>query len=466
MRLRSRLLGAVAALTLLTLGGAFATVFFLVNRSQERLLDEALIEEAEQEAATSAAMGGETLIISNRPGPAINDARPLTKFAAIYEADGSVATATETFKERPPILGMLKEPPRRPFDLWFDNEHLRGVLVPVAAKAPHTLLFAAPRSDVNADAMFLGRAMSLVFLAAFLWAVAIAAWLVRRMTSGHEEIAAVARRVAAGDLTARVPIREGKGEVEQLARDVNMMISQLSTLVSAQQEFVAYAAHELRSPLTTLYGELSHALRRSRDAEAYRQAIEESLDGARRLKTLAEDLLALARLSADTGEPTEVVPIRDVVTAAIRQVAPPDGRLRVHDSGSPTARGRALDLERLFRNLIENAVRHSPEDASVDVSIVALPDRTEVSVWNDGDPIPEDERERIFEPFRRGIRESAEGRTGVGLGLAIARQITVSHGGALELAPATDRGTTFKVVLPAVAHTDGTLDAHARVISS
>jgi len=106
----------------------------------------------------------------------------------------------------------------------------------------------------------------------------------------------------------------------RLAADVNDMVAQLGAVVETEQRFVAQAAHELRSPLTTLYGELSFALHRARNAEAYRDAIREALDSTRRLKLLTEDLLALARGAVEgaTGAETSVFP---VVRAAVKAVA-------------------------------------------------------------------------------------------------------------------------------------------------
>ena len=461
MKLRRRLVSAVTGLTLITLGGAFAVVFVAVNRSQERQLDAALLAEAHEEAHGKLAVGDDQLIISDRPGPAANDVGPLPKYGAIYSVSGRVLASTPTFREGPPPLAALAPRHDRPFDLWHRGEHLRGVVTPVAAQPTRMLLLAVPRIDLDGDAAFLGRAMVLVFLVAVVWAAMIATWVVRRLTRGHEMIAAVARRVAAGDLSARVPSGSGNDEVAQLARDINHMIAQLSSLLSSQQEFIAHAAHELRSPLTTLYGELSYALRRPRDADSYRRTIEDALDGARRLKTLAEDLLALARLAAVSDEPTQLVALKEALASAVRHVAPAsrDGQVRVRGADAITS-GRSIDLERLFRNLIENAVRHSPADTIVDVSIETARDHIVVRFFNEGDPIPEQERERIFEPFRRGARENAEGRTGTGLGLAIARQIARSHGGEVYLQPAQSAGVEFRVELPLAAGVNRPVDTH------
>jgi two-component system OmpR family sensor kinase len=451
MKLRSRLSATVAALSLATLGGSFFAVYRANNRVQERQLDDALVREAREEASEAASSGGDDLMISARPGPQANDVGPLTKYAAIYRADGRVLTATESFGATTPPLSRL--PTRelaQPFDLWHRKEHLRAVLMPIPGALHTRLLLAAPRSDLDGDEAFLGRAMLVVFAFAFAWVVFVSTWVVRYFTRGHEAIAQAARKVAGGDLDARVPLPAHDDEVAQLARDVNQMIARLSALLSTHRVFIAHAAHELRSPLTALYGELSHALRKSRDAEAYHAAIEEALDATKRLMALAEDLLALARLADAEHEPVERVELGELVQRAARTMAPEARAREVAievDGRAGFVRGRALDLERLLRNLLENALRHAPRGTPVRVTLETGREQR-VRVLNQGGPIPGEDRERIFEPFVRGAYANVDGHPGSGLGLAIARQIAVGHGGQLVLAEADGQAVEFVLSLP------------------
>jgi two-component system heavy metal sensor histidine kinase CusS len=314
------------------------------------------------------------------------------------------------------------------------------------------LLLAAPRADLDGDASFLARAMLTVFFVAVGWSVLLATWIVRRLTREHEAITLVARRVAAGDLSARVATPTGDEEIAQLGKDINEMIERLDVLVASQQRFIAQAAHEMRSPLTTLYGELSHALRKPRDADAYRQAIEEALEAARRLKLMTEDLLALARLGADVGEPSEPVDVLERARAAAEAVAWEARERETHiEIGGDTAHvlGHPRNLERLLRNLIENAVRHSPRGGRVDVVVERHGDVIEAAVSDEGPGIPEAERERVFEPFYRGVRERADDMPGAGLGLPIARQIARAHGGDVILDATRTTGSRFVVRFPA-----------------
>lgn len=435
MSLRQRLVGAVTAVTVLTLGGAFTAVSVTVNRSQERRLDRALRTQATEEAADVAARGEGA--IEDRPGPAANDVGPLPKYGAVYSQGGALLAATASLGAAAPSLATVRHPLRAPFDHWLRRDHLRAVLVRVPDGSGRLLLLAASRADLDGDERFLRRAMLQVFVVAVAWTILVATWFVRRLTRDHEVITRVVRRVAAGDLTARVASRSDDRELAQVGGDIDEMVARLEVLVASQQRFIAHAAHELRSPLTTLLGELSHALRRARDAEAYRAAIVEALEATRRLNQLANDLLSLARLGAEVERPVVAVALPEVIRAAAMEVAPQaaaQGVTVAIEGADGAVAGRPSDLQRLVRNLLDNAVRHSARGAAVRASARVLGDAVELRVADEGPGVPADERARIFEPFYRVARNEADD-AGSGLGLAIAREIARSHGGELSLAP-------------------------------
>jgi two-component system, OmpR family, sensor kinase len=449
MRFRARLVGAVTGVTMVTLGGAFAVVSWLVNSDQQRQLDVALRKEAHEEAAESAVGGGGSeLLISDGPGPYGSDIGPLTKYGIIFGADGRVLSSTETFHGHVPPLSIVEHAPDECFDIWFHREHLRAVLTPVPQHPGHLLMLAAPRLDLDSDRAFLHRAMLIVFAVAVAWATLVATWIVRKLTRGHAAVSKVARRVAAGDLSARVVVEVGEPEQSQLAADVNQIIERLSKLLQSQEEFVTHAAHELRSPMTTLYGELAHALRRSRDGDAYRHAIEGALESTQRLKALAESLLTLARIGGTAEEPAERVALGEVLGRAARAVQGAAAGREVDvdvDAEAFEVPGRARDLERLFCNLLENAIRHSPVGGQVRVSSSSVGERVCVRVIDRGPGVASAERERIFQPFYRS--PAAYGTPGYGLGLAIARKVARAHGGDILVGERTS-GAEFVVELP------------------
>jgi two-component system heavy metal sensor histidine kinase CusS len=449
MKFRSRLIGAVTGVTVVTLGLAFAAISHLVNSDQQRQLDRALLHEAREEASEAARGGdGTHLLISDGPGPYANDIGPLTKYGVIFAGDGRVLSLTETFHGHAPPFAKLPHAPDECFDLWFHREHLRAVLTAVPQHPGNLLMLAAPRLDLDSDKAFLHRAMLIVFAVAVGWAALVATWIVRRLTRGHAMVTEVARQVVGGDLSARIHPGTTDPEVTQLALDVNQMIDQLAQLLRSRDEFITHAAHELRSPLTTLLGELTLALRRSRDANEYRQAIEGALASAHQLRGLAENLLTLARIGSDVERPREVVWLNEAIDRARRTVAGEASRHAVTidvDDEPRAVSGCAQDLERLFCNLLENAIRHSPRGGRVRVALGDDGAHVSVRVRDQGPGVDAGERDRIFEPFYRS--PSAYGTPGYGLGLPIARKVARAHGGELALGHAAG-GAEFVVQLP------------------
>jgi two-component system heavy metal sensor histidine kinase CusS len=313
------------------------------------------------------------------------------------------------------------------------------------------LLLATPRTDLDGDETDLARKMAAAVLVAVLASAAAAWWLARVLTRDHDRIAAVARAVAGGDLSARIGTTSGDAEMARLGRDVDEMISRLAVLLETQQRFIANASHELRSPLTTMLGELSFAVRRERDAAAYRESIEEALSSARRLKALTEDLLALARIGAPDIE-REPVLLSDVAHAVLEssQAAAEATGVKIEAScNGATVEGHPGDLRRLVRNLVENAVRHSPRDGRVRVEALSNADDVRLVVSDEGPGVAPEVRERIFEPFFRSPVDRADA-SGAGLGLAIGRSIARAHGGDLWVDDSQPdaRGARFVARLP------------------
>lgn len=454
MRFRTRLIVAMSFALGATLSVSFTTVSLVVERSEERQLDEALRAEAHEEVIEITKRDPFELRISDRTGPEADDFGRLPKFAALY-ANGRIVDRTPTLRGDP-ALDPKAHGAGVPFDLVVDGEHVRAVFAHVPNHPGVVVLMGATRADLEKDVRFLREVMFVAALASIVFAILVSYSIARGLTRDHAAIAAAARRVGLGQLDTRVALRTGDDETAQLASDIDRMIERLETLVGSQQRFVAHAAHELRSPLTALYGELQLALRRERSAEEYREAIQQALDSTRRLVALAEDLLALARLGAEDSSGREEVDARDVVERAIGWVRgsadPREIRFAVEGAAAPVY-GRRIDLERMVRNLLENAVRHSPHGGTVRVAVRAHDGVVDIEVSDDGPGVPESDRPRIFEPFFR----SGDARTdtsGSGLGLPIAREVARAHGGDVALAEDRAKGAVFVATISRGRNTD------------
>jgi signal transduction histidine kinase len=456
MTLHARLVMAVTVLSIVLLGLALTVVWFSVGAAQREQPDANLRAAAVEEAHEVAVRGGRTLTLGQRQDDDDDDDigpedPGYAKYAVIYGPDAEPIAWTANLQGHVPSLASVQAPRNTCFDFLIGAEQARGILVAVPRHPGSKLLIAASRADINRTTAFLGRALLMAFAAVVGFTAFFAAQIVRKFTHGYEAIAAVTRRVADGDLSARVDTVVGSAELARLQIDINRMCTQLDSLFSAQRRFVAHAAHELRSPLTRLYGELSLALRRTRSAEEYRFTIEQALDATRRLKLLAEDLLELARLDAHTDEPWRDVSLTEVMESAAQSVAEDVREKRVAlDLKVPavTVRTRRTDLERMLRNLLENAVRHSPPEGKVSVSASTSSSGVVVLVADGGSGVQPADRPRVFEPFWRGADQTASGAPGAGLGLAIARQIARAHGGDIELDESPQGGALFRITLP------------------
>lgn len=446
MRLRTRLALVFATTTSLVVASAFGSTFVSFKHAQEHQFDHALMARAELEAEEARLTGGRLLHIEQEPIGSGTELERLVKYGAIYRPDGTLLDSTSTFAGDAPSLQALgiepgAEPPARLLDFVFRGERLRAVVLKLNRpdRDAALLLLAAPRGDLEADTTHLLEAMLAVLVASTILSTLLGWFLGVRMSRGIEALAGVARRVSKGELSARSKIApDADEEVIELGNDLNQMIARTSELLTSERRFVSNAAHELRSPLTALRGELELALRRPRSVEEYKNAIQESLDSTERLVVLAEDLLALARAgtqNAFRNQPEEAPLIRIVEEAMRvslgRAEHPRKVVLRIPDDLRVTA--RRAELVRILRNLIDNAVAHAPQDTEVFVSAQAGSDGSlELSVDDYGKGVSDDVRNKIFEPFVRG--EAERERSGAGLGLAIAREIARSHGGELLLA--------------------------------
>lgn len=459
MKLANRLSLAVSLVSASALLSSFLTVYLLVRRDETRDLDLALAGQAHALAQMPAAKNPDRPTVLDGVAEVPENLRPIQRYIAIYDEQGKLLSATQNFGRETPAFGDLGASIPVPFDgvpldLGADGVALRGVVVPVGSKG-HSLLYATSRRTVDEDARFLLRTLLGLFLAAMLAATVLSRLLGQRLARDVHAIAGVARAVSKGDLQARVGERaQGSAETRELAADLDHMIAHLAALVDAQRTFVSHAAHELRSPLSTLRGELQLALRRPRDAAGYQRTIEEALVDVEALARLSEDLLVLARVQA-RGLDAEQAVVGEVVAEALRLSRGPAEARRVSLEEAPenaasaglVVRGDRGELTRALRNLVENAVAHGPADAPVTVTVTPGDGAVEIAVTDRGPGVSPEDEPHIFEPFYRGSKDRGDDRPGAGLGLAIARGITRNVGGDIVFDRAHQGGARFVLTL-------------------
>jgi two-component system heavy metal sensor histidine kinase CusS len=456
MKLRDRLTLTFTLLTAVALLASFVVTYFLVERDELRELDRALLVQAEHTASIVVQRDGDSPRIPEGVGEAVEPPSLIVRYAALYDRGGGLRTSTRSFDHAPASLGELGVAPDvRPtanVEMNVRGAHLRGVLLPVGER--YILLYAITRSGVDADLRFLVRVFSGLFVGTTFLTWVVARWLGRILSRDVDAIGSVAEAVAAGDLDARVGDRAG-GTVEtrMLAERLDQMISRLAELVSSQRVFVSSAAHELRSPLTSLRGELELALRRERSAAEYKETIERALSDAVSLVLLADDLLALARVEEKVHAAKKPTVRVDDVLEDARRMARGNADARHVDVVIRSACSDALvavprqDGARALRNLLDNAIAHSDEGGEVALVAETNGKTVRIAVEDKGPGVKEDDA-LIFAPFYRGKSERAGEERGAGLGLSLAREIARAWGGEVTLDRGYAEGARFVLSLP------------------
>jgi signal transduction histidine kinase len=283
------------------------------------------------------------------------------------------------------------------------------------------------------------------------------AFLTSRALRPVRHITQAASRIEAQDLSQRLPVAGGD-EFAHLAATFNGLLGRLERAFEQQRRFTADASHELRTPLAAIKVHTSLALRGERTPAQYRQTLQ-TVDRATDTATrIVQDLLLLARSDTQRLDLNLVpTPLPDVLLRAVQSVetalpapnclpAPP---VAVTLS-QPALRvcGDAHHLVRLFTNLLENAVRHTPPDGRVQITASACGGQVTVDVEDTGEGIAPEDLPHVCERFFRADDSRTRASGGTGLGLAICKSIVEAHGGRLTLESEVGKGTRARVILP------------------
>jgi signal transduction histidine kinase len=280
--------------------------------------------------------------------------------------------------------------------------------------------------------------------------VGLAAWyFTGRALKPVEAIRLEAESITGTTMHRRVPEPETDDEVGRLARTMNAMLTRLEMSAQKQRQFVSDASHELRSPIASIRTNLEVALHNPERTD-WPAVAQRALSEDVRMEDTVSELLDLARLDEAEGPaPIDTLPEVDLDelvlddTVQQRRVPVDTGRVsagRVH--------GRREQLQRVVRNLLDNAARHA--DTKVAVGLVTADDRVELTVDDDGPGILPEDRDLVFERFTRLDDGRARDAGGLGLGLAMVKAITEHHGGTVSIEDAPIGGARLRVTLPAV----------------
>lgn len=280
------------------------------------------------------------------------------------------------------------------------------------------------------------------------------AWLAASLTRPLERLRAAALRLAAGDLTQRVP-EDRADELGQVARAFNHMAGQVQAMLDEQRSFAANASHELRTPLTTVRLR-SEALRYDQiDAEMARQYVVEIDDEVARLGGLVEDLISLSRFDAGRAERGhETVDAARLARSVLHELESREmaqGRRLTLEAATdlPEVRASSHHLRVVLRNLIANAVSYTPVGGSVTCTLQLEGHNLLITVTDTGQGIAPEDLPHLFERFYRVDKGRGRTVTGAGLGLTLVQSIVEFYGGRITIESAgLGQGTTARVWWP------------------
>jgi two-component system, OmpR family, sensor kinase len=265
-----------------------------------------------------------------------------------------------------------------------------------------------------------------------------AVWVI--VGRGLAPLARVTRALEARRPQALDPLPDGRLplEVQPLVRALNGLLARLTEALDTQRAFVADAAHELRTPLAAVQIQ-SQLVARAHDPESRREALVDLQSGVTRATRLAEQLLALARAEPIDGAVKEPVDLRALLGECVAAHAPLSERrgvdLGFENAEPATIMGDADALRAMFGNLLDNAVKYTPQGGRIDVTLqLQREGRPCVQISDSGPGIPSEERERVFDRFYRDASARARSDVaGSGLGLAIVKRVAAQHGASIEL---------------------------------
>ena len=368
MTLHARLVTAVTVLSIVLLGVALSAVWLAVGAAQREQPDANLRAAAIEEAHEVAVRGGRTLTLGLRERRRRGRRAPRTP-PSPNTPSSTVPTAPPwllraTCRTRSPTSPRFRSPKNTCFDFHIGSEQARGILVDVPRHPGSRLLIGASRADIDREISFLGRALFIAFAAVVVFTALFAAQIVRKFTHGYDAIATVTRRVADGDLSARVDTIVGSTEFARLQVDINRMITQLESLFGSQRRFVgsrrARAALAFDPPLRRALARASSHANAGRVSLHHRASARRDAAGSSSWPRTSWSWPGSTRRPTNPGETFRSVEVHGERRTGHRSTTSREaGGARVQ--GAPTSRcARAARIsERMLRNLLENAVRHS-----------------------------------------------------------------------------------------------------------
>lgn len=376
-------------------------------------------------------------------------------WCVIYRLDGALHDRTAGLPQ-----DSLPPPPRGTADRWLYDAQLPGIgRQRVLAERigfggqEYVVMLLAPLETVDQE---LAEVLSILFSAgpaALLLSAGLAYGLARKALAPVDKIRRSTDAITADRLHQRLAVVNPHDELGLLTQTINAMIARLECSFAEIRRFTADASHELRTPLTVLRTEVEVALRKQLSVPEHQQLLGNVLEELGRMSRLTDQLLTLSRRDAGVEQflpvPLDLNGVVAGVVDAMQPLAESKGlRLRLEGNGPVQVVGDEGRLRQVFINLLDNALKYTPEGGTVTVRVGEQDSSATVAVEDTGSGIPPEHLPHVFDRFYRVDKARTRVEGGTGLGLSIAQSIVAAHGGRIDLTSTPGSGTTCIVQLP------------------
>ena len=432
-----------------------AYIYSIVSRDMRKRFDAAILR-SEQEMVSYFT---EFVELKNADGGAqetVKKFREGRESAAIFREgqvlasnDQDVAAAVESTKALE-----ASRPAGKPAYLTDTKANRRLIVMPFRLRGvEYAIAVFEPLDKLESEIGQVRNGILVGLPAALILAAAGGFLMARKSLQPIVAISEQAEHINARNLNERLKVTNPDDELGRLAGVFNALLSRLDKSFGVMREFMADASHELRTPLTIIHGEAEVSLAHDHTAGEYKKSLGVIWDQAKRMGRIVRDMLALAH--ADAGEQKlrkEELYLNDLVEeccqAAEALAAPKHIHLNCESGEDVLIRGNEELLKRMVVNLVDNAIRYTPDGGSVSVKLYSEPSRARLVVADTGIGIPRESLGRVFDRFYRVQDSRMRPNGGSGLGLSIVKLAAESHQGTVELESELDRGSTFAVSLP------------------